>query len=89
MRLNLAGVSERAAALTLAIAAMTSPDTDADELYRSALTHPGIAEFPFDHARIALAQGMWLRRVRRHTKARAALALAVDGFDHLGAHPWA
>ena len=29
-RLNLAGVSKRAAALTLAIAAMTSPDTDAD-----------------------------------------------------------
>jgi DNA-binding CsgD family transcriptional regulator len=88
-RLNLAGVSERAAALTLAISAMTSPDTDADELYRAALTHPGIAEFPFDHARIALAQGMWLRRVRRHTEARAALALAVDGFDRLGAHPWA
>ena len=88
-RLNLAGVSERAAALTLAIAAMTSPDTDADELYRSALTHAGIADYPFDHARIQLAQGMWLRRVRRHTEARAALERAAEAFDHLGAHPWA
>ena len=82
-------MSARAAALTLAIAAMTSPDTDADELHRAALTHPGIAEFPFDHARIALAQGMLLRRVRRHTEARAALELTVDGFDRLGAQPWA
>ncbi len=89
VRLNLAGVSERAAALTLAISAMISPDTDAHELYRSALTHPGIAEYPFDHARIALAQGMWLRRVRRHIEARAALERAAEGFDHLGAHPWA
>ena len=77
------------AALTIAISAMTAPDTDAGELYQSALTHPGIAEFPFDHARIALAQGMWLRRVRRHTEARAALGVAADGFDRLGARPWA
>jgi len=89
MRLNLAGVSARAAALTLAISAMTSADADAEELYRAALTHPTIWEFPFDHARIQLAQGMWLRRVRRHTEARAALELAGEGFDHLGAHPWA
>lgn len=88
-RLNLAWVSARVAALTLAISAMTSPDTDAEELYRSALTRPGIAEYPFDHARIHLAQGMWLRRVRRHTEARAALERAAQGFDRLGAQPWA
>jgi DNA-binding CsgD family transcriptional regulator len=87
--LNLAEVSPRSAALCIAISAMSAPDTDADELYRSALTHPGIAEFPFEYARIALAQGMWLRRARRHTDARAALEVAVDGFDRLGAKPWA
>ena len=32
---------------------------------------------------------MWLRRVRRHTEARAALKLAAEGFDRLGAQPWA
>jgi DNA-binding CsgD family transcriptional regulator len=88
VRLNLAEISPRVAALTIAISAMTAPDADAGELYQSALTHPGIAEFPFEHARIALAQGMWLRRMRRYTEARAALGVAADGFDRLGARPW-
>ena len=88
VRLNLAEISPRVAALTTAISAMTAPDADAGELYQSALTHPGIADFPFEHARIALAQGMWLRRMRRNTDARAALGVAADGFDRLGARPW-
>lgn len=88
VRLNLAEISPRVAALTIAISAMTAPDDDAGELYQSALTHPGIAEFPFEHARIALAQGMWLRRTRRYTEARAVLGVAADGFDRLGARPW-
>ncbi|MEI6253536.1 MAG: LuxR C-terminal-related transcriptional regulator, partial [Mycobacteriaceae bacterium] len=89
VRLNLAELSPRVAALTIAISAMTAPDSEAGELYQSALTHPGIAEFPFEHARILLAQGMWLRRGRHHTEARAALGLAADDFDRLGARPWA
>jgi DNA-binding CsgD family transcriptional regulator len=88
VRLNLAEISPRVAALTIAISAMTAPDAEAEALYQSALTHPGIAEFPFEHARIALAQGMWLRRMRRYTEARAALGVAADGFDRLGARPW-
>jgi DNA-binding CsgD family transcriptional regulator len=87
--LNLAAVSPRVALLTVAVSAMTAPDSEAGDLYQSALTHPGINEFPFDRARILLAQGMWLRRVRRHTEARNALGLAADDFDHLGARPWA
>jgi DNA-binding CsgD family transcriptional regulator len=89
VRLDLAQVSPRVAALTVAITAMTAPDSEADDLYRSALAHPGIAEFPFERARIGLAQGMWLRRRLRHIEARAALELAADGFDRLGARPWA
>lgn len=89
VRLNLAELSPRVAALTIAISAMTAPDSEAGELYQSALTHPGIAEFPFERARILLAQGMWLRRGRRYTEARAALGLAADDFDRLGARPWA
>lgn len=88
VRLNLAEISPRVAALIIAISAMTAPDADAGELYQSALTHPGIADFPFEHARIALAEGMWLRRMRRYTEARAALGVAADGFDRLGARPW-
>jgi hypothetical protein len=89
VRLNLAEVSPRVAALTIAMTAMTAPDAEAEDLYRSALDHPGIAEFPFEHTRIALAQGMWLRRVRRYSEARTALESAVESFDRLGARPWA
>jgi DNA-binding CsgD family transcriptional regulator len=88
-RLRIGDCSPRVAAVTLAASAMTAPDSEADELYRSALTHPGIAEFPFDRARIALAQGMWLRRSRRPTEAGTVLELAAEIFDRLGARPWA
>jgi DNA-binding NarL/FixJ family response regulator len=68
---------------------MTAPDPQAGALYESAISHPGIAEFPFEHARIHLAHGMWLRRGKRHTEARAALSRAAEEFDQLGAQPWA
>lgn len=89
VRLNLSEISPRVAALTLAVSAMTASDSEAGDLYEAALTHSGIGEFPFDHARIALAQGMWLRRMRRHTEARTALEFAAETFDRLGARPWA
>jgi DNA-binding CsgD family transcriptional regulator len=89
VRLNLADVSPRVAALTLAMKAMTALDAEAGDLYRSALSHPGITEFPFERARIVLAQGMWLRRMRRYTEARAVLESAAAAFDGLGARPWA
>jgi DNA-binding CsgD family transcriptional regulator len=73
----------------MGISAMAAADGDAGELYDAALTHPGFAEFPFERARVVLAQGMWLRRMRRYTEARAALGQAADGFDQLGARPWA
>jgi DNA-binding CsgD family transcriptional regulator len=89
VRMNLGALSPRVAALTMAVAAMAAADGEADELYQVALSHPGIAEFPFDHARVLLAQGMWLRRVRRYTEARATLGQAAEHFDRLGARPWA
>lgn len=89
LRLHLADVSPRVAALVLAISAMTAPDSEAGELYQAALAHPGVNERPFEHFRIVLAQGMWLRRKLRHTAARASLELAAEGFDRLGARPWA
>ena len=89
VRLRIGDFSPRVAALMLAVSAMTARDTEADELYQSALKQPGIAEFPFDRARIVLAQGMWLRRRRHHAEAQAVLRVAADGFDRLGARPWA
>jgi DNA-binding CsgD family transcriptional regulator len=89
VNLHLAEVSPRVSALVSAISAMTAPDSEAGELYQAALAHPGVAERPFEHSRILLAQGMWLRRRLRHTNARASLERAAEGFDHIGAHPWA
>ena len=89
VRLHLAEVSPRVAALVSAISAMTAPDSEAGELYAAALAHPGAAERPFEYFRIVLAQGMWLRRRLRHAAARACLESAAEGFDRLGARPWA
>ena len=89
VRLNLAEVSPRVEALTLAMTAMTAPDAEAEALYQSAGGHPGITEIPFEHTRILLAQGMWLRRMRRITEAREVLESAAGDFDRLGARPWA
>ena len=89
MRLNLAEVSPRVEALLLAIRAMTAHDMEAENLYQVALGHQGIVDFPFEHTRILLAQGMWLRRMRRYTEARAVLDSAAAGFERLGARPWA
>jgi DNA-binding CsgD family transcriptional regulator len=88
-RLNLAEVSPRVEALMLAMRAMTAPDTEAEDLYQSALSHPGIVDFPFERTRILLAQGMRLRRMRRYTEARAVLGSAAEEFGRLGARPWA
>ena len=89
MRLNLAEVSPRVEVLLLAIRAITAPDMEAEDFYQAALGHPGIVDFPFEHTRIFLAQGMWLRRMRRYTEARAVLDSAAAGFERLGARPWA
>lgn len=42
----------------------------------------------FDHARLLLAQGVWLRRQRRVADSRAPLRRARDLFDQIGAAPW-
>ena len=45
--------------------------------------------WPFDHARLELAFGQWLRRQRRTADSRRPLRAARDAFDALGAAPWA
>ncbi|TPG35220.1 AAA family ATPase [Mycolicibacterium hodleri] len=89
VRLRLAENSPRLDALITAGRAMTATDVDAGPLYESALAHPALADFPFEQNRIRLAHGMWLRRRRRPADARGVLQLAADGFDALGAPPWA
>lgn len=89
-RLGLGDISARLGALTTAVLAMTELDADvAGELFESAVAGPAMSQFPFERARIRLAYGAWLRRQRRHTRARDELTLAADAFDQLGARPWA
>jgi DNA-binding CsgD family transcriptional regulator len=81
-------LSPRVAAVLPACRAMTSTGDHAAGFFYDALSAPSLAGFPFEHARIRLLHGEWLRRARARREARAELALAVDLFTALGARPW-
>jgi DNA-binding CsgD family transcriptional regulator/tetratricopeptide (TPR) repeat protein len=62
-------------------------DRDVEEHFRRALASaPSSVYF---QARLYLAFGVWLRRERRQTEARTNLRSAIDGFEAMGAVPWA
>ena len=87
-RLRVDEISPRLDALLTACRAIAAPDAEAGALFSAALSHPGLAGFPFEFNRIRLAYGMWLRRQRNTADSRDVLALAADGFEALGAVPW-
>ncbi|MEU6561669.1 helix-turn-helix transcriptional regulator [Nocardia nova] len=60
----------------------------AEERFTEALA-AGLTAWPLERARMQLAFGEWLRRQRRVVESRAQLRAARDGFDALGARPWA
>jgi DNA-binding CsgD family transcriptional regulator len=68
----------------LAWAAEHMPLRMYDVALRSDLKH-----HPFDHARLQLAHGAWLRRRRRVSESRPPLRAARQVFDALGCVPWA
>jgi DNA-binding CsgD family transcriptional regulator len=67
--------------------AVLAPDARAEQLYDVVL-RSGLKQHPFDHARLQLAYGAWLRRHRRVSDSRAPLRAARDVFDALGCIPW-
>jgi DNA-binding CsgD family transcriptional regulator len=81
-------LSPRLRLVVLASAAIAEPETDTAAL-EYAITEPGNDRWPFDLARIQLAYGSALRRVKRTTDARQQLAGAAEIFHRLGAVPWA
>ena len=87
-RANLGRLSPRFALMTAAADAMVASDDAATDLFGEALSLPGIEEWPFELARVRLAHGERLRRLRRMRDARSELAAARDGFDRVGALPW-
>ena len=67
--------------------AVLAPDDEAERLYDAAL-RTDLRHHAFDHARLQLAHGAWLRRHRRVTESRAPLRAARQVFDALGCVPW-
>jgi DNA-binding CsgD family transcriptional regulator len=81
-------LSPRLRLVVLASAAIAEPGTDTAAL-EDAITEPGSDRWPFELARIQLAYGAHLRRIKRTTDARQRLAGAAEIFRRLGATPWA
>lgn len=82
-------LSPRFALVTTAALAMVAADDAAPDLFVEALGHRGAEAWPFELARVHLAHGERLRRLRDTREARAHLQSALDGFDRLGAVRWA
>ena len=81
-------LSTRFALVTTAAQAMVAPDATAADLFDEALALPDVEAWPFELARVRLAYGERLRRLRRTRDARIQLAAARDGFDRLGSLLW-
>jgi DNA-binding CsgD family transcriptional regulator len=67
--------------------AVLAPDDRAEQLFDVAL-RSDLRHHPFDHARLQLAYGAWLRRHRRISESRAPLRAARQVFGALGCAPW-
>ena len=85
---DVAGVSSRMGLLAAGAAAIAASSPDAGDLYETALAFPQGQDWPFEHARIRLAHGEWLRRARAGSRAVTELQLAKETFVRLGAGPW-
>jgi DNA-binding CsgD family transcriptional regulator len=88
---RLADISPRLALLVTASTALAAAAGQGDpgQLFEQALSIPGADRWPFEFARVQLAFGEHLRRVRAPCDARAQLGPALATFRALGARPWA
>ncbi len=85
---GLATLSPRLALLTRGAEAIAADGDRATDLFERALRLPGTERWPFDRARVQLAYGERLRRIRAMSQARRHLHAAVATFRELGAAPW-
>jgi DNA-binding CsgD family transcriptional regulator len=68
---------------------LLADDAQFDACFTTALEHVEAVANPFEIARTHLCHGERMRRAGRRIDARHALQLSLDGFDQLGAEPWA
>jgi ATP/maltotriose-dependent transcriptional regulator MalT len=66
---------------------LLATDATAEEMFRASL-RGDLVGGPFEHARLQVAYGVWLRRQRRAAESREPLRAARDSFDALGAVIW-
>ena len=85
---RVAGISPRLALVVAAAEAMTAPGENVRDAFDAALAIPGADRWPFLLARIRLAYGERLRRMKRNGDARRQLSDAADAFERLRAAPW-
>jgi DNA-binding CsgD family transcriptional regulator len=85
---RVAELSPRLALVVAAAEAMIAPGESGCRAFVEALAIPGIDRWPFLLARIRLAYGERLRRVKQIGEARRQLSGAADAFERLAAAPW-
>ncbi|MFG1687237.1 AAA family ATPase [Nonomuraea sp. NPDC049269] len=76
-----------ATAVAARLRGLLAQGDEAGEHFARAVDVP--ADQPFQQARNELLYGEWLRRAHRRSDARLRLRAALEGFDALGAVPWA
>ncbi|MFD1544193.1 AAA family ATPase [Nonomuraea guangzhouensis] len=76
-----------ATAVAARLRGLLAQGDEAGEHFARAVAVP--ADQPFQQARNELLYGEWLRRAHRRSDARLRLRAAFEGFDALGAVPWA
>lgn len=88
LQTRVADLSPRLAMLTRAASAMVARDDDAPKLFEEAVGTAGGDQWPFYLARVRLAYGERLRRLRRTRHSVEQLEHASETFARLGASPW-
>ncbi|TDU03420.1 regulatory LuxR family protein [Streptomyces sp. 846.5] len=87
-RAGISRISSRTALIVAGAAALAAPDAESGPLFEAALALPEAARWPWEHARVQLAYGQWLRRTR-DSRARQHLNSAFETFDRIGARAMA
>lgn len=85
---NIGMISARLNMMVKACEAVVSDEEAASDIFNAALAVPGIGRWSFDVARVQLAYGECLRRMRSNKAARMPLSASAEVFRRLGAKAW-